>query len=69
MAGTIAALFHMAGAGFILARDGAFGLVDSEPLPARAQLMIRLGRLVERRDLNTASRAERVTLALALVRS
>jgi ubiquinone biosynthesis protein len=64
MAGTIAALFHMAGAGFILARDGAFGLVDSEPLPARAQLMIRLGRLFERRDLDMASRAERVTLAL-----
>jgi ubiquinone biosynthesis protein len=64
MAGTIAALIHMGGAGFVLAREGGFGLVDSEPLPAGAKLAIRIARLFERSGLDPASRAERVTLAL-----
>ena len=36
MAGTIGALFRLAGAGFVLAREGAFGLVDPHDLPAGA---------------------------------
>ena len=34
MAGKIAALFRLAGAGFVLAREGAFATVDADFLPA-----------------------------------
>jgi len=64
MTGTLAALFRMAGAGFLLAREGAFGLVDLEALPAGPRLAVRLGRLFEKRGLGEGERQERITLAL-----
>ena len=38
MAGTIAALFRMAGAGYVLAREGAFALVDPEDAAGRSRV-------------------------------
>lgn len=64
MAGTITALFRMAQAGFVLAREGAFSLVDIETLNARPRAAIRLMRLVERRNIDDAGHAERLTGAL-----
>ena len=49
MAGTLAALFRLAGAGFVLAREGAFALVDPDALPAGPRAAVRLARLFERR--------------------
>jgi ubiquinone biosynthesis protein len=64
MAGTIAALFRMAGAGFVLAREGAASLIDPALLPPGARVAVRLARLIERRDLNDTNRGERLTVAL-----
>lgn len=50
----IGAAIHLARnlrAGFVLAREGALGLIDPAPLPPAARAAIRLGRLIERRDL------------------
>jgi ubiquinone biosynthesis protein len=47
----IAAPAHLARlvrAGFVLAREGVFGLVDPAPLPLPARVAIRLARLIER---------------------
>ena len=63
MAGAIAALFRMAGAGLVLARAGAFAFVDPTPLPTGAQFLVRLARRLERRASNS-DRAERLTAAL-----
>ncbi len=62
MAGTIAALFRLAGAGLVLAREGAFAGIDPETLPGRARLPLRLARLVERKK--TDGEAERLTRAV-----
>jgi ubiquinone biosynthesis protein len=64
MAGTIAALFKLAGAGFVLAREGAFGLADPGDLPGGARTAIRIARLIERRGVSAADRGERLTAAL-----
>ena len=64
MAGTIAALFRLAGAGFVLAREGAFGLVDPHDLPAGAARRGALARLIERRGISAVDRGERLTAAL-----
>ncbi|WEK51258.1 MAG: 2-polyprenylphenol 6-hydroxylase [Candidatus Kaistia colombiensis] len=64
MALGIAALFRLAAAGFVLAREGAFSLVDIDDLPPGARLGVRLGRLVERRSAADADRGERITAAL-----
>jgi ubiquinone biosynthesis protein len=39
-------------AGWTLAREGALGLVDIHDLPAPARLVVRLGRLVEKRNVS-----------------
>ncbi|WP_448954570.1 2-polyprenylphenol 6-hydroxylase [Labrys neptuniae] len=39
-------------AGWTLAREGALGLVDVHDLPAPAQLVVRLGRLIEKRQVS-----------------
>jgi ubiquinone biosynthesis protein len=47
----ISALTHIGRlmrAGFVFAREGVFSLIDTEPLPAPAQLLIRCARLIER---------------------
>lgn len=64
MAGTIAALFRMAHAGFVLAREGAFGLVDTSSLPSRPKTAMRLARYLEKRDIDTSNQPERLTAAL-----
>ena len=64
MAGTIAALLRLAGAGYVLAREGAFGLVDPDELPSGARAAIRVARLIERRGASAADRHERLTAAL-----
>lgn len=63
MAGTIAALFRLAGAGFVLAREGAFAGVPMDEVPAGPpRTLLRLARLFERRK--EAGEAERLTSAL-----
>jgi ubiquinone biosynthesis protein len=64
MAGTITALFRLAKAGFVLSREGAFALVDTQSLPAPPKTALRLARLLEKRDIDDANRAERLTEAL-----
>ncbi len=64
MAGGIAALFRLAGAGFVLAREGVFALVDFDGLPAGPRAAVRLARVFERRSLSAGDRAERLTAAL-----
>ncbi|MBZ0229374.1 MAG: ubiquinone biosynthesis protein UbiB, partial [Bauldia sp.] len=65
MAATVTALFRLAAAGFVLAREGAFSLVDTDALPAGPpRLAVRLGRLVERRSTDDGDRAERLAAAL-----
>nr|HMN87167.1 2-polyprenylphenol 6-hydroxylase [Bauldia sp.] len=58
-------LFRLASAGLVLARAGAFSLVDTETLPAKPRLAIRLARLFEPRGLTDGDRAERLVSALA----
>ncbi|MFD2181328.1 2-polyprenylphenol 6-hydroxylase [Rhodoplanes azumiensis] len=55
-------LIRLARAGFVLAREGVFALVDPEPLPAAAQIGVRLARLLERPT--SASGAARLSTAL-----
>ena len=64
MAGTLAALFRLAGAGYVLAREGAFALVDPDELPAGPRAAVRIARLFERRGITAADRGERLTAAL-----
>jgi ubiquinone biosynthesis protein len=55
-------LVRLGRAGFVLAREGVFGLVDPAPLPGPARLGIRMARLIERRD--GGSEAARLSAAL-----
>lgn len=64
MAGTITALFRLAKAGFVLSREGAFALVDTQSLPTLPKTALRLARLLERRDIDDANQPERLTEAL-----
>ena len=64
-AGMISSLVHlarMARVGFVLAREGALALVDPAVLPPSARGLVRLGRLIERRD--AGSSAKRLAAAL-----
>jgi ubiquinone biosynthesis protein len=54
----------MAAAGFVLAREGAFSLVDDRDLPALPRAAVRFARLIEKRKLDKADRPERLTAAL-----
>ena len=64
MAGTLAALVRLAAAGFRLAREGAFSLVEVGELPATPRAVVRVARLFERRGLSATDRGEGVTRAL-----
>src|SRR6185295_2314369 len=64
MAGTLTALFRMAGAGIVLAREGAVSVIDLDQIPPTPRLALRVAHLFERRDLDIANRAERLTAAL-----
>lgn len=63
----ISSLFHLARTartGFVLAREGALALVDPSVLPPLARGLIRIGRLIERREAGTSA----TRLAAALTR-
>src|SRR5690349_4768534 len=64
MAGTLTGLFRLAGAGLVLAREGAASVVDPDILPPGARLAFRLARLTERGGLDDSNRGERLTAAL-----
>jgi ubiquinone biosynthesis protein len=48
-------LFRLTRAGFVLAREGALGLVDPAPLPPHVRVMLRTARLIERRPASAAA--------------
>ncbi|HXF87363.1 MAG TPA: 2-polyprenylphenol 6-hydroxylase [Xanthobacteraceae bacterium] len=58
----VAHLMRLGRAGFVLAREGVFGLVDLKPLPPMARLGLRLARLIERPS--TVSAPHRLAAAL-----
>jgi ubiquinone biosynthesis protein len=65
MAGSILALFRMAGAGLVLAREGAFSIADLGELPPGPRAALRIAKLFERRNGDSESeRVARLTLAL-----
>jgi ubiquinone biosynthesis protein len=55
-------LLRLARVGFVLAREGAFALVDPNEAPPAVRALIRIARLVERRG--SADSAERLVTAL-----
>ena len=60
----LAAYFRLIGAGFVLAREGAFSLVDARPLPSGLRFGIGVARLIERGAVRRSGRTERLTRAL-----
>ncbi len=60
----LAAYFRLVRAGFVLAREGALGIVDSPALPPSFKFGISLGRLLERPEVKRTGRVERLTRAL-----
>jgi ubiquinone biosynthesis protein len=60
----IAAYFRLARAGYVLAREGAFSIIDPEALPPALIAAIRLARLFERPSVKRTGRVERLTRAL-----
>ena len=60
----IAAYFRLARAGYVLAREGAFSIVDAEALPPSLKAAIGMARLLERRSVRRTGRVERLTRAL-----
>jgi ubiquinone biosynthesis protein len=60
----IAALLRLARAGFVLARAGAFSLVDPDALPPGPRSAVRLAAMLGPRKISDAERAERLTRAL-----
>ena len=57
-------LMRLARAGFVFAREGVLGLIDPVMLPPGVRLLVRIGRLFERRNAGSGS----VRLAKALAR-
>lgn len=58
------ALLRLGRAGFVLAREGAFSIIDPASLPGPARLGIGVARLIERRAVRKTGRVERLTKAL-----
>lgn len=56
-------LLHCLRTGYILAREGALGLVDPQLLPPSAATFIRVGRLIERKDAGDRGTRLRSTLS------
>lgn len=65
MIGHVCNFLKLVRTGFILAREGALSLIDPTPLPPSARLMLRIGRMVERRH---AGRDGATGLAAAMAR-
>ncbi len=51
-------------AGFVLAREGAFSLIDTAALPAGVRTLVGTARLIERRAVKRSGRVEKLTRAL-----
>ncbi len=64
MAFPVMSLFRLARAGFVMAREGVFGLVSLPDLPAGPRLGIALARLLERRAVRNKSADLRLSDAL-----
>lgn len=59
-----AAFFRLVRAGFILAREGAFSVIDPAILPPQTRAFVRLARLIERGEVKRTGRVERLNKAL-----
>lgn len=64
MGSGIAPFLRLVNAGFVLAREGVFGLVELPDLPPSARLAIHTARLVERRGVKRTDAAARLSQAL-----
>ncbi|QGZ35781.1 2-polyprenylphenol 6-hydroxylase [Stappia indica] len=60
----IASLFRLARAGFVMAREGVFGVVDLPDLPPAQRLALRAIRLLERRSVRGKAADKRLSDAL-----
>jgi ubiquinone biosynthesis protein len=60
----IAAYFRLLRAGFVLAREGAFSIIDPVALPPALKFAVATARLVERPEIRRHGGAERLTRAL-----
>ncbi|HEY4202008.1 MAG TPA: 2-polyprenylphenol 6-hydroxylase [Devosiaceae bacterium] len=60
----LAAYFRLARAGYVLAREGAFSLVDPVALPPSLRLGVSMARLIERGSVKRSGRVERLNNAL-----
>ncbi|MCW5714591.1 MAG: 2-polyprenylphenol 6-hydroxylase [Bauldia sp.] len=60
----VGSFLRLTRAGFILAREGAFSLVEPDHLPPLPRTAIRLGRRIQRRRVARSDQAERLTAAL-----
>ncbi|MDB5562995.1 MAG: 2-polyprenylphenol hydroxylase, partial [Hyphomicrobiales bacterium] len=60
----ISAYLRLARAGYVLAREGAFSIVDPEALPPSMKLGIGFARVFERPTVRKTGRVERLTRAL-----
>ncbi|HVW93747.1 MAG TPA: 2-polyprenylphenol 6-hydroxylase [Devosia sp.] len=60
----LAAYFRLVRAGYVLAREGAFAIIDPEALPPALKAGIGAARLIERRSIRQTGRVERLTRAL-----
>jgi ubiquinone biosynthesis protein len=60
----LSAYFRLLRAGYVLAREGALSLMDNPALPPAMRAGVKLGRLVERREVRSSGRVERLTRAL-----
>ena len=60
----IAAYFRLARAGYVLAREGAFSIVDAEAMPPSLKAGLGLARLFERPSIRRTGHVERLTRAL-----
>jgi ubiquinone biosynthesis protein len=60
----IAAYFRLFRAGYVLAREGAFAIIDPEALPPALTAAIGFARLFERPSVRRSGRVERLTRAL-----
>jgi len=58
------AYWRLLRAGYVLAREGAFSLVEAENLPGGVRVGLKFVRLVERRSVRKSGRVERLTRAL-----
>ncbi len=61
-------VLHLSRAGFVFAREGVLSLVDTRPLPLSAQMLVRLGRLIERPNLQSRAKDGSSRLSTALTR-